>query len=65
MKTVIPEGYKSLLTIYDTQKAISLLKRLFEANVAKDKEILEEILTHLHSMRDTWKEVMKRAKQPV
>lgn len=42
-----------------------LLRRLFEANVAKDKEILEEILTHLHSMRDTWKEVMKRAKQPV
>ncbi len=30
MKTVIPEGYKSLLSIYDTQKAISLLKRLFE-----------------------------------
>ncbi len=26
----IPEGYKSLLDIYDTQKAISLLKRLFE-----------------------------------
>ena len=30
MKTVIPQGYKSLLSIYDTQKAISLLKRLFE-----------------------------------
>ena len=30
MKTVIPEDYKSLLSIYDTQKAISLLKRLFE-----------------------------------
>ena len=30
MHTTIPEGYKSLLTIYDTQKAISLLKRLFE-----------------------------------
>ena len=30
MKTVIPEGYKSLLSIYDTQKAISLIKRLFE-----------------------------------
>ena len=28
--SVIPEGYKSLLDIYDTQKAISLLKRLFE-----------------------------------
>jgi len=30
MKTAIPAGYKSLLSIYDTQKAISLLKRLFE-----------------------------------
>ena len=30
MQTRIPAGYKSLLSIYDTQKAISLLKRLFE-----------------------------------
>ena len=30
MQTIIPEGYKSLLSIYDTQKGISLLKRLFE-----------------------------------
>lgn len=30
MKTTIPENYKSILNIYDTQKAISLLKRLFE-----------------------------------
>ena len=30
MKTVIPEGYKSLLSIYDTQKAISQLKLLIE-----------------------------------
>ena len=30
MQTHIPEGYRSLLSIYDTQKAISLLKRLFE-----------------------------------
>ena len=30
MHTTSPEGYKSLLSIYDTQKAISLLKRLFE-----------------------------------
>ena len=29
-ETIIPVGYKSLLDIYDTQKAISLLKRLFE-----------------------------------
>ena len=30
MKYAIPEGYVSYLSIYDTQKAISLLKRLFE-----------------------------------
>ncbi|NCE64742.1 aspartate--ammonia ligase [Pseudoflavonifractor sp. 524-17] len=29
-KTVIPEGYAPSLNLYDTQKAISLLKRLFE-----------------------------------
>ena len=44
---------------------VYLLQRLFEANIKKDKEILEEVNTHLRSMRDTWKEVMKRAKQPV
>lgn len=38
-----------------------LLSRLLEANIQKDKEILEEVNEHLHSMRDTWKEVMKRA----
>ena len=33
-----------------------------EANVKKDKEILEEVNMHLRSMRDTWKEVMKKGK---
>lgn len=36
-----------------------LSRRLVEANVKKDKEILEEVNTHLRSMRDTWKEVMR------
>jgi len=35
-----------------------LRKRLVEANVKKDAEILEEVLKHLRTMRDTWKEVM-------
>ena len=39
---------------------VYLLRRLFEANVKKDKEILEEVNMHLRSVRDTWKEVMKR-----
>ena len=30
MKYAIPDGYVSCLSVYDTQKAISLLKRLFE-----------------------------------
>ena len=34
MKTIIPEHYKSCLSIYDTQKAIGLLKRLFEDRLA-------------------------------
>ncbi|SDY02118.1 flagellar export chaperone FliS [Lachnobacterium bovis] len=36
-------------------------QRLIDANISKDKEVLEEILKHLRKMRDTWKEVMKRA----
>jgi len=36
--------------------------RLIEANIKKDKEILEEVLGHLRTMRDTWKEVMRLAK---
>lgn len=38
-------------------------KRLIEANLKKDKEILEEVNLHLHAIRDTWKEVMKQNKQ--
>lgn len=41
-----------------------LERRLVEANVSKDKEIMEEMVMHIRSMRDNWKEVMKRAKQP-
>ena len=38
---------------------VYLSQRLVEANLKKDKEILEEINMHLHSVRDTWKEVMR------
>lgn len=39
---------------------VYVLQRLFEANIKKDKEVLEEVNTHLRSLRDTWKEVMRR-----
>ena len=45
---------QDFINIYDY-----LSKRLVEANVKKDKEILEEINMHLHSVRDNWKEVMR------
>lgn len=38
---------------------VYLARRLVEANMKKDKEILEEVCEHLRSVRDTWKEVMR------
>ena len=45
---------QDFINIYDY-----LARRLVQANVKKDKEILEEVNMHLHSVRDTWKEVMR------
>lgn len=42
---------------------VYLLQRLLEANMKKDPEILEEVNTHLRSVRDTWKEVMRRCNE--
>lgn len=39
-----------------------LIRRLHQANLKKDKEILEEVNTHLRSVRDTWKEVMRKCR---
>ncbi len=38
---------------------VYLSARLLEANSRKDKEIMTEVVDHIRSMRDTWKEVMK------
>lgn len=40
-----------------------LYQKLIQANISKDKEILNEVLVHLRDIRDTWKEVMKNSKQ--
>lgn len=39
-----------------------LQQKLLEANIKKDKEIMEKVLRHLRTMRDTWKDVMRLAK---
>lgn len=43
---------------FDTVYAY-LMDRLREGNLKKDPEILEEVLKHLRTMRDAWKEVMR------
>ena len=40
-----------------------IYRRLVEGNMKKDVEIIKDTLTHIHTMRDTWKEVMAKAKQ--
>lgn len=41
---------------------VYLLERLVQANIKKDPEIMEEIVGHLRTMRETWVEVMKKCK---
>lgn len=41
---------------------VYLLGRLLEANLKKDPIIMEEIVGHIRSMRETWAEVMKKNK---
>lgn len=38
---------------------VYLEERMIEANLKKDPEIMEEVVSHLRSLRDTWKEVMR------
>lgn len=38
---------------------VYLARRLVEADVTKDPEIVEEIIGHLRAVRDNWKEVMR------
>ncbi len=42
---------------------VYLLQRLLQANIKKDTAILEEVNTHLRSVRETWKEVMRQNNQ--
>jgi flagellar protein FliS len=40
-----------------------IYRRLIDANITKDKEIVEEAVGFIREMRDTWKEAMKLAQQ--
>ncbi|MCH5266039.1 MAG: flagellar export chaperone FliS [Lachnospiraceae bacterium] len=38
-------------------------RRLLDANIQKDTEILEEALKYIREMRDTWQEVIRLSKE--
>lgn len=56
MKYEISQG---LNLIYDY-----MYRRLTDANIKKDKLVLEEVLSLAKELRDTWAQAMKLAKQP-
>lgn len=42
-----------------------MYRRLVEANIKKDKDILEEVLGYSKELRDTWAQAMKIAKHQI
>ena len=40
-----------------------LSEKLLFANMKKDTEVLEDVIKHLRTMRNTWEEVMRLAKR--
>lgn len=68
VQNIISEFRSTLNPKYEVSKDfdnvyVYLSERLLEANIKKDAEILQEVLKHLRTMRDTWKEVMVLATQ--
>ncbi|MCR5104814.1 MAG: flagellar export chaperone FliS [Eubacterium sp.] len=51
MKYAVAQDFENIYSYLST--------RLVEANLKKDMEIVKEVNEHLHSVRDTWKEVMR------
>lgn len=62
LAATVDEKYEistSLIALYDYMN-----RRLIEANMKKNSEILEEVLTYAKQFRDTWEQAMRIAKQP-
>ncbi|MBP5265390.1 MAG: flagellar export chaperone FliS [Lachnospiraceae bacterium] len=62
---IIEEFQLTLNDKYEVSKDFNnvytyIRQRLLEANISSDKDILEEVLKHLRTMRDTWKQVMEQ-----
>jgi flagellar protein FliS len=68
VEDIIREFQITLDHSYDISRQLNSLydymyRRLVEANMNKDPEILEEVLGMLRELRDTWKDAMKLARQ--
>ena len=67
-KDIISELQLTLDKNYEVSNNLALLydymsRRLVEANVKKDKAILEEVLGLVRDLRDTWAQAIKLARQ--
>lgn len=67
VQDIIQEFQITLNSKYQVSEGMALMydyiaRRLVEANVKKDPEILEEAIGFIREMRDTWKEAMQIAK---
>lgn len=67
-QNIITEFNITLDMKYEISKNLRLLydylhTRLIEANIKKDKSILEEVKEFVVEFRDTWKQAMKLARQ--
>lgn len=51
------EWAKSLMSVYDF-----IVRRLTEANIKKDTDIIDEVITLIEDIRDTWTEAYKLSK---
>ncbi len=69
-QAIITEFQSTLDMNYEVAQNLELLydymyRRLIEANLKKDKDILEEVLGMAKELRDTWAQAMKLAKHAV
>ena len=68
-ESIISELRSTLDEDYPVSKDLDLLyeyiyRRLIEANLDKDKAIIEEVLDFIRELRNTWKEAMKKTQTP-
>lgn len=69
-QAIIKEFQATLDMNYEVSTNLDILydymyRRLVEANLKKDRTIVEEILGYAKELRDTWAQAMKLAKHPV